>query len=364
MPEPKRMAKALLAWYARQGRSLPWRDSRDPYRIWISEIMLQQTQAKRGAEYFTRWIGRFPDIASVAEAGEEEILSMWEGLGYYSRAVNAHKAARVVTRDLDGEFPRTREGLESLPGVGAYTAGAILSMAFGLDEPAVDANAVRVITRLFDVDAPPAGSSGKARIEALARDMIPPGKAAEINQALMDLGSLICRPKSPRCESCPLNEDCQARFLGVVADRPLRPAAMKTTPVLMVTGVLRHQGLFFVQKRPAQGVWASLWEFPGGRIENGETPEAGIIREYAEETGFSVEVADGLGVIRHAYTRYRVTMHAFSLRLRQAPAAPRLTAATEYSWAGPEELERLPMPSAQRKLMLRLRENGVIPGGQ
>jgi A/G-specific adenine glycosylase len=289
---------------------------------------------------------------------------MWEGLGYYSRAVNAHKAARVIVRDLDGDFPRTREGLESLPGIGSYTAGAILSMAFGQDEPAVDANAVRVVTRLFDVDEPPARSSVKARIESMAREIIPPGKAAEINQALMDLGSLICRPKSPLCESCPLAEECEARFLNVVMERPLRPAAMKTTPVLMVTGVLLHKGLFFVQKRPAQGVWASLWEFPGGRIENGETPESGIIREYAEETGFDVEVADGLGVIRHAYTRYRVTMHAFLLRLRQAPETPQLTAATEYLWAGPEELEKLPMPSAQRKLMLRLREKGIIPNKQ
>jgi A/G-specific adenine glycosylase len=235
-------------------------------------------------------------------------------------------------------------------------------MAFGRDEPAVDANAVRVIARLFDVEEPPARPKVKARIEALAREMIEPGKASDLNQALMDLGSLICRPKNPLCGQCPLAGECEALAVGTVADRPLRPAAMKATPVLLVTGVLMRDGLLFVQKRPPQGVWAGLWEFPGGRIEEGETPEHGVIREYAEETGYTVNVAQSLGVIPHVYTRYRLTMHTFLLSPAGPLGPPQLTAATEFAWATPEELASLPMPSAHRKLTLRLSEQNIISG--
>lgn len=362
MSRNKRLSLRLLEWFEQNRRSLPWRDSGDPYRIWISEIMLQQTQAERGARYFQRWIERFPDILHVASASEDEILGLWEGLGYYSRALNAHKTAKIIANDFGGKFPDNRGELEALPGIGSYTAGAILSMAFGYDEPAVDANAVRVFARLFDIDEPPSRPKVRKRIEKLAKDGIPSGKAAAFNQALMDFGSLICRPKGPKCGTCPLADDCEALALGVVADRPLPAASAKIVPVVMVTGVLEHEGRYFVQKRLPDGIWANLWEFPGGRIEPGEEPEAGVVREFSEETGFSTSVKRKAGVIKHGYTKYRVTMHAFMLDKRCNCPEPILTAATEFKWADPEELETLPFPSAQRKLIAILKRQGLLPG--
>lgn len=348
----KALAPALLPWFAKHKRPLPWRENYAPYAVWISEIMLQQTQMERGVSYFQRWMERFPDVTSVACAPEEEVLRLWEGLGYYSRARHLHKAAQNIVRDHGGIFPSDIEKIRALPGIGPYTAGAIASIAFGHSLPCVDANVERVIARVFDVDSPVKQEPAASRVRALALALVPKGKAREHNQAMMELGALVCR-KKPRCEACPLVSICESHHLGITTERPVPGKRAVIVPLNVVTGVLRCHGKIFVQKRLNSGVWACLWEFPGGRIEAGETPEQAIVREFLEETDFSVTIRHKLGIIRHGYTTYRITLHCFELELSgasAAPPAPTLTAASDFRWVDKNELEQLAMPAAHRKL--------------
>ena len=348
---------ALLDWFSTHKRPLPWRTDYTPYAVWVSEIMLQQTQMERGVAYFNRWMERFPDVAAVAAAPEEEVLRLWEGLGYYSRARHLHKAARQIMERHGGVFPSDLARIRELPGVGPYTAGAIASIAFGHDLPCVDANVERVVARVFDIDSPVKQEPAAGRIRALALDLVPPGRARDHNQAMMELGALVCR-KKPLCDQCPLASLCESRRLGIVQERPVPGKKATITPLLVVTGVLRHRGRIFVQKRLEQSVWAKLWEFPGGRVEEGETPEQAVVREFMEETGFAVRVVENLGVIRHGYTTYRITLHCFGLELEGGlppqPDPPVLTAASEYRWVEPQGLDALAMPAAHRKLADRL----------
>jgi A/G-specific adenine glycosylase len=346
----------LLDWFAANSRDLPWRRTYDPYAVWISEIMAQQTQMDRVVTYFNRFMTQFPNVAALADADENMVLKAWEGLGYYSRARNLLAAARRIMAEHGGRFPAQLEDIRALPGIGDYTAGAIASVAYNSDAVAVDANVLRVLARIFDIDSPVKEPAGKARVLALARSLLPAGRARDFNQALMELGALVCRPKSPDCPSCPVREVCQAKHLGIVADRPVLTKTKDITPLLVATGVLSHAGCVFIQKRLPTGAWGNLWEFPGGRIEDGETPEAAITREYVEETAFDTRVAEKLAVIRHGYTTYRVTLHCFLLRLadRYDPAslpAPVLTAAQESLWVRPNELSRFAFPAGHRKLI-------------
>lgn len=352
------LQNALLNWFAVHQRALPWRNSYTPYEVWISEVMLQQTQMERGVRYFIRWMERFPDIAALAAAHEEDVLRMWEGLGYYSRARHILAAARKIMAEHNGIFPRDPVAIRALPGVGPYTAGAIASIAFEKRLPCVDANVERVVSRIFDVDSPVKQEPAAGVIHQWALRLVPEGKARAHNQAIMELGALVCR-KKPCCASCPLGAFCISHHLGIEDQRPVPGKRATVTPVNAVTGVLRYGEKIFVQKRPASGVWGNLWEFPGGRVEEGEGPEQAVVREFMEETGFSVNVAARHGIIRHGYTTYRLTLHCFGLDLaapgkdctpETCPAPPVLTAATQYRWASPQELEDLAMPAAHRKL--------------
>lgn len=356
------LQNALLDWFAVHQRALPWRNSYTPYEVWISEVMLQQTQMERGVSYFIRWMERFPDIAALAAAHEEDVLRMWEGLGYYSRARHIHAAARQIMAEHGGIFPCDPADIRALPGVGPYTAGAIASIAFEEKLPCVDANVERVVSRIFDVDSPVKQEPAAGVIHRWALRLVPEGKARAHNQAMMELGALVCR-KKPRCASCPLEAFCTSRHLGIEDQRPVPGKRATITPVNAVTGVLRCGEKLFVQKRPASGVWGNLWEFPGGRVEPGESPEQAAVREFMEETGFEVQVTARYGVIRHGYTTYRLTLHCFGLELADSlagtktqphgapcPTPPQLTAATQCRWATPEELENLAMPAAHRKL--------------
>ena len=356
------LKQALLDWFAVHQRDLPWRASYTPYEVWISEVMLQQTQMERGVSYFLRWMQRFPDIATLAAAHEEDVLRQWEGLGYYSRARHILAAARKIMTEHGGVFPSDLASIRALPGVGPYTAGAIASIAFGEKLPCVDANVERVISRIFDVDSPVKQDPAAGIIHRWALRLVPEGKSREHNQAMMELGALICR-KKPRCELCPLACFCISRHLGIQDQRPVPGKRAVITPVRAVTGVLCIGKHVFVQKRPPSGVWGNLWEFPGGRVEPDESPEQATVREFMEETGFAVRVAARYGVIRHGYTTYRLTLHCFGLELANSganaqaapqgdacPTPPQLTAATQYRWATPDELEGLAMPAAHRKL--------------
>lgn len=351
---------SLLDWFARHQRPLPWRADYTPYAVWISEVMLQQTQMERGVAYFNRWMERFPDIATLAAASEEAVLRQWEGLGYYSRARHVLAAAQKIMGEHGGVFPSELEKIRALPGIGPYTAGAVASIAFGEKLPCVDANVERVVARIFDVDSPVKQEPAAGVIRRWALRLVPDGHAREHNQAMMELGALVCR-KKPRCGDCPLAAFCISRHLGITDQRPVPGKRATITPVDAVTGVLLHQGRVFVQKRPPSGVWGNLWEFPGGRVEAGELAKEAVIREFMEETGFTVRVARQYGVIRHGYTTYRLTLHCFGLELTTGdgplnapPLPPVLTAATEARWVAPPELAHMAMPAAHRKLADKL----------
>lgn len=360
-PEHKALAEALLDWFAKAGRPLPWRESYDPYAVWISEIMLQQTQMERGAQYFSRWMRLFPTLRDVAEASPDALLKAWEGLGYYSRVRNLHEAARRIMDRHGGAVPDDMASLMALPGIGEYTAGAVLSIAFNKPVPAVDANVERVFARLFDVGHPVKSRVAAGFIRDMAEALIPEGRAREFNQAVMELGALVCG-KTPRCPVCPVAAHCHARRLGITHERPVPGKKTAYSSLFIVTGVLVHEGRIFVQKRLDSGVWAGFWEFPGGRLEDGETPEQGIVREFAEETAFDIQVVLRLGLVRHAYTRYKIAMHCFVCALegscakKRTPDAdglpqPDLSAATEYRWVTPDRLEEFALPAGHRKLV-------------
>lgn len=354
---PSTLQDTLLRWFDTERRDLPWRKSYTPYEVWISEIMLQQTQMDRAVAYFSRWMQRFPDASAVAQARERDILKMWEGLGYYSRARNLHKAARVISEQYGGVFPRDKKDILALPGIGPYTAAAILSMAYEEDEAVVDANVERVYARIFDVDAPLKTKDATKRLKELATELLPSGKARDYNQAVMEFGALVCRPKNPQCEACPVGEHCEAKRLNIVEHRPVPGKGVDIVTLEVATGVLVHENRIFIQKRLPTGAWAGLWEFPGGRIEIGETPEQAVVREYAEETAFDVEIIDKQALVRHGYTRFRVNLHCFLLRLKSNSAEPQLTAAEKALWVTGKELEHYAFPAGHRKLIDLMRRD-------
>ncbi len=364
------LQQALLDWFAAHRRPLPWREHYTPYSTWIAEVMMQQTQMERGVAYYRRWMERFPDAAAVAEAPEEDLLKAWEGLGYYRRARNIQAAARVIMTRYKGRFPSSPEALRALPGIGPYTAGAIASTAFNRPVPCVDGNVERVLSRLFDIDSPVKTEPAKSRILDLAIRLIPEGRARDFNQALMELGALVCR-KKPLCEACPVRQVCEALRLGIAEERPVAGRRAGVVPVEAVTGVLLHETKLFIQRRLDEGVWAGLWEFPGGCIESGETPEQALIREWREELDFEVDPGEKITVLRHGYTTYRITLHCFLIRFRSplppCPEPPALREASAYRWISPEELDGFPLPAPHRKLADLLAERKILcgmPGGQ
>jgi A/G-specific adenine glycosylase len=337
----------LLTWYHEQARRLPWRGHPDPYAIWVSEIMLQQTQVETVIPYFERWMKRFPTFASLAEASLGEVLSLWEGLGYYSRARNLHKAAQMIVERYAGKLPETAEALRKLPGIGRYTAGAIASIAFGKDEPALDANIRRVLARVFDVNEPARSPQGERRLWELAEIHLPAGRGGDYNQALMDLGALICTPRAPNCPLCPLGEKCEARRLGVQEDRPVLAKKAPVPHYTVTAAVIRRDEQVLITQRPLKGLLGGLWEFPGGKTQPGESLAECLQREICEELATAVLVGNGLGVYKHAYTHFHVTLHAFWCSL-PAQHEPRLVEACDLRWVRPEELAQFPMGKIDR----------------
>ncbi len=341
-------SRRLLDWYAVNARSLPWRGSADPYAVWVSEIMLQQTRVETVGPYYQRWMARFPTIQSLAQADQQEVLQLWEGLGYYSRARNLHQAARQVVERHAGKLPAARKELESLPGIGRYTSGAIASIAFGADEPALDGNIRRVMARVFDIRIPARSPEGETHLLALLGEHLPAGRAGEFNQALMDLGATICLPRDPHCQSCPLENLCQAHALGVEEQRPVLDRKAAVPHYTVTAAVIRRDGQVLIARRPQQGLLGGMWEFPGGKVEPGENLQEGLRREILEELDAVVEVGAELGVFKHAYTHFKVTLHAFFCQL--AKGEPQPIEASELRWVQPAELRNFPMGKIDRHI--------------
>ena len=349
-PSPQAIASRLLAWPGRGQRPFPWRQNRDPYVVWISETMLQQTQIATVIPYLERWLERFPNVETLAAAPLEEVLKMWEGLGYYARARNLHRAAQIIVRQHGGRIPADRDALLALPGIGPYTAGAILSLAYGQDEPVVDGNVRRVLCRVFGVDEDPRRPRVERRLWELARDIIVSGRARDINEALMDLGREICTPRGPACDRCPLADVCVAHATGREEELPVRAAKRRVPHYTVTAGVIwNERGEILLAQRPLDGLLGGLWEFPGGKVEPGETLEACLKRELREELDIEVEVGRPVGVVEHAYSHFRITLHAF--HCRHVAGEPRALGVADWRWVRLEDIRAYPLSRADIKIL-------------
>ncbi len=356
-PLRKAFQADLLAWFRRHRRDLPWRRRRTPYRVWISELMLQQTRVDQVIPYFHRFLQRFPTLKALAEAPRADVLKQWEGLGYYSRAVRAQETARYLLAEKGGRFPRTLEGLRALPGIGPYTAAAVGSLAMGLDAAVVDGNVMRVLARVFAwaeaIDRP----AVRARFQARADELLPRGRAGEFNEALMELGATVCTPRKPLCARCPLGGVCQARHEGRMESYPVKPRKAAVPHRHVGAGlVVNARGQLLIAQRHEASMLGGLWEFPGGKQEPGESLPACIQRELKEELGIEVAVGQPFATVRHAFSHFTMDLHAYWARI--ARGRPRAVECADCRWASPAELGRYAFGRADQKIIEALDQAG------
>lgn len=342
-----RLASKLLAWYQANKRTLPWRDHPDPYAVWVSEIMLQQTRVETVIPYFEKWMRLFPTIRSLAKASEQEVLNVWEGLGYYSRARNLHKAAQIVVEKYQGEIPHDLDELRKLPGIGRYTLGAIASMAFGMDVATLDGNIKRVYARIFDVTEPVDSTAGETLLWQLADENLPKGQAGDYNQALMDLGATICVPKNPRCLICPVMKLCRARQNGTQNERPVLTPKKEVPHYVHAAGVVIERARVLLARRPSKGLLGGMWEFPNGRVSGDPAKE--LSKRLEAEYKLRLRVirkphAEPLGIVKHGYSHFSVTVHAFRCELIS------MAEGTNLKWVPLKDLEEYPMGKIDRQI--------------
>ena len=343
--EPQIFRRKLLSWYRHHKRDLPWRHTQDPYKIWISEIMLQQTTVSAVIPYYQKWFKRFPDITTLSKAPQQAVLAAWQGLGYYQRARNLHAAAQKIVDQYQGKFPSDYESLSKLPGFGPYTTAAVLSIAFDLPYPVLDANVRRLGMRLLRLrDKSPTKS--EKRIQEFLTSILPKQHIGQFNQSLMELGALVCRPQNPSCHACPVIDFCAAYAAG---KQEIIPPPKKQTyqKISAVVGIIQKNDRYLIQKRPPSGLMADLWEFPGGKIEPGETPEKALIREIKEELGADIQNLEPLITVKHAYTQFQVTLQAYRCQLTDIPRLPK----ESHRWITLKGMQRYPFPSGSAKII-------------
>lgn len=339
----------LLRWFRAEQRDLPWRRTPDPYAIWVSEVMLQQTQVATVIPYFELWMARFPTVAALAAASEDDVLHAWQGLGYYSRARNLLRGAREVAARYGGRVPDQVEELLSLPGVGLYTAGAIASIAYNRAAPIVDGNVVRLLSRLFALRGDPQRAPLKARLWELAGALIPPGEARDFNPAMMELGATICTPQNPRCGACPVAGACMARALGIQDELPETAARPAVTAVRMVAGLVWRGGrVLLAQRRADESRWAGMWQFPNTEVQPEEPTSRAVERAIAETVGLRARPGARATVVRHGVTRYRVTLEAY--HCEDAAGEPTASGCQAWSWVSPAQVGDYALPAAHQKI--------------
>ena len=346
--------KGLLEWYGKSKRDLPWRKTKDIYAVWLSEVMLQQTQVATVIPYYRRFLERFPTVDHLARASEQEILKLWEGLGYYSRIRNMHRAAEQVKEEHNGEIPETPGEFRQLPGVGPYIAAAVLSIARDIPLPVVDGNVMRVYTRFRGIADDIRKNSTRSRIYRELLEIIPSYSPGDFNQAFMELGALVCTPKAPSCTVCPLKENCTAFTTASIPNYPFKSPYAKIPRYNVSIGIIFKGNKFYIQKRPSKGHLGGLWEFPGGKAEEGETPEQTLLRECREELGGDMEILEKLRTVRHGYSHFKIEMAVFICRPAGEKIQPR--EGHPFRWITIDELDHYPFPGANHKFFPDLRK--------
>ena len=329
----KRVRRALLTWYVANRRDLPWRRTQDPYAIWVSETMLQQTRVETVIPYYERFLARFPDIESLAAGETDEVLGVWAGLGYYSRARNLQAAAREVSAKHGGRLPDDVEALRALPGIGRYTAGALASIAFDRPEPIVDGNVARVLSRLLGIREDIAKPDILRRLWDEAAKLAEGPDPGDLNQALMELGALVCVPADPRCGSCPLRKHCDAQQHGDAARLPIKMKKPKTRHIEASAAWLTRRGKVLAVRRPPSGLLGGLWELPGGDLDHREDPAQGLVRNLRERVGLDVANPQYVGAVSHVFTHRRLRLHLF--RCDPPRGRTRLDGFDAHRWLSP-----------------------------
>jgi A/G-specific adenine glycosylase len=343
------LARALLRWYANTRRDLPWRRSSDPYAIWVSEVMLQQTQVKTVLPYYLRFMQRFPTAAHLARADLASVLKAWEGLGYYSRARNLHQAAQIITARFRGQLPDTWDRLRALPGIGDYIAAAVLSIAFGLPLAVADGNVKRVLARLWCLDAPVNDAAFHRSFQELAGRLLAGQQPGDYNQAMMELGALVCTPRQPICHSCPLASWCCARQQGAVAEFPKRKPRKAIPRHTMVAAVVIKKGRILLVQRPAAGLLGGLWEFPNGLWTPEQDPARVCAEHVSAQLRIAVDVKNRIAVVHHTYTHFKLELSVYHCPWRSGRV--RLSGPAGFAWIPRTRLEAYPLHRAVQKAL-------------
>jgi A/G-specific adenine glycosylase len=349
------LQRKLLRWYSENRRDLPWRKVKDPYAVWISEVMLQQTQVQTVIPYYLRFLLHYRDIGALANAETEQLLRLWEGLGYYSRARNLHKAARVVVERFGGEFPKSYEDVLALPGIGRYTAAAILSIAFDQPYAVVDGNVARVLARVLRIEGDVRHRQVQQSLWAAAQRLLPSRNPGDFNQATMELGATVCSPRQPSCSLCPWQADCLARREGLQETLPVkrkRPAVRKSTQAAIV---IHHRGRYFIVRRSGQRVLQDFWEFPGAELRQTENLNNILVRWIQRTYGLSVDDLERFMTLKHAITVRRIELRVFHCEL--APNSPSAIKRQDCRWMRLRDMDRYPFASASRRVLEALRKH-------
>ena len=341
--------KLLIEWYRHHHRRLPWRETRSPYRIWVSEVMLQQTQVQTVLPYYRRFLHAFPNVKTLANADLQAVLKAWEGLGYYARARNMHRAANDILQKHSGKFPDFWEALRELPGIGDYIACAVLSIAFNQPYAVVDGNVKRVLSRFYELSEPVNKSFSYKIFKAAAEDLLDHRRPGMFNQALMELGALVCTPKNPDCPHCPIHSLCRAYQTGCVEQFPKRIRSSKTPLHHIAVGVVYKNGRMLITRRKPEGLLGGLWEFPGGKVKEHETPEKACIREIKEEVNLDVTVDGHISQVKHAYTHFKILMDVFLCRYVDGEV--KLNGPVDFQWITLQQIDQYPFPKANHKFI-------------
>jgi len=341
--------KALLGWYDKNRRDLPWRRTKDAYSIWLSEVMLQQTQVKTVIPYYLRWLESFPNVHVLAKANLDEVLKAWEGLGYYSRARQFHKASAIVAYEFNGDVPDSYAEFLALPGVGEYTAAAVQSIAFDGAYAVVDGNVKRVMARLFEIDKPANDASSKKVFQAWADRLLFAGRSGDYNQAVMELGATVCKPKNPDCPSCPVQAFCAAKRNDTSSIYPRRKAKKAVPTYKMSAGIVERNSRFLIVRRPENGLLGGLWEFPSGKAAGQVVTEEDCVRNVHGAVGLDVAVVQKIASVKHAYSHFKVEMDVFTCSYRKGEVV--LKEASEYRWVTREELGKYAFPGVNNKFL-------------